>query len=91
MRWCRENNEEERRKQQEELRRKERDQYYSNKVYLSPLANAEGTYTEASENPFFHESKAVIYGNSRRVRLDDDTDYDSGAALPLHRTILVER
>ena len=43
-----------------------------------------------SENPFFHESKAVIYGNSRRVRLDDDTDYDSGAALALRRTIPVE-
>ena len=41
------NNKEESRKQQEALRQKERDQYYSNKVYLSPLANAEGTYTEA--------------------------------------------
>ena len=43
-----------------------------------------------SENPFFHESKAVIYGNSRRVRLDDDSDYDSGAALALHRAIPIK-
>ena len=40
-----------------------------------------------SENPLFHESKAVIYRNCRRVRLDDDPDYDSGAVLSLRRAI----
>ena len=49
-----------------------------------------GLADSVSENPFFHESKTVIYGNCRRVRLDDDTDYDSGAALSLRRTISVE-
>ena len=49
-----------------------------------------GLADSVSENPFFHESKAVIYGNSRRVRLDDDTDYDSGAALSIRCTIPVK-
>ena len=59
-------------------------------VYILHGGNVHRLADSVSENPFFHESKAVIYGNSRRVRLDDDTDYDSGAALPLRRTIPVE-
>ena len=43
-----------------------------------------------SENLLFHESKAVIYRNCRRVRLDDDPDYDSGAALSIRCTIPVK-
>lgn len=62
----RENNKEQSRKQQEELRQKERDQYYSNKVYLSPLANAEGTYTEALKAYEKAVSERVFYEKKRR-------------------------
>ena len=60
------NNKEESRKQQEALRQKERDQYYSNKVYLSPLANAEGTYTEALKAYEKAVSERVFYEKKRR-------------------------
>ena len=36
-----------------------------------------------SENPFFHKYKTVVYRDCRRIWLDDDSDYDSGAALSL--------
>ena len=62
----RENNKEESRKQQEALLQKERDQYYSNKVYLSPLANAEGTYTEALKDYEKAVSERVFYEKKRR-------------------------
>lgn len=62
----RENNKEEHRKQQEALRQKERDQYYSNKVYLSPLANAEGTYSEALKAYEKAVSERVFYEKKRR-------------------------
>ena len=86
----RENNKEESRKQQEALLQKERDQYYSNKVYLSPLANAEGTYTEASEKPLFHKYKTVVYRDCRRIWVDDATDHNPDADLSFRRTIPVK-
>ena len=49
-----------------------------------------GLADSVSENTFFHKYKTVVYRDCRRIWLDDDSDYDSGAALPLRRTILVE-
>lgn len=75
----RENNKEERRKQQEALRQEERDQDYSNKVYLSPLANEEGTYTEAlnayekavSERVFYEKKGVSVPGLRQMHRCFD--------------------